>query len=168
MADKDKHSNPAVPASPGRHISRAFDKDMDRVDSLLSEMRALVSERLHRVVAALSGMDTAAAGDLVDTDSAVNDLEATVAERATRLLALRQPVAFDLRFAIGAIREAIVIETIGDLVKHIAGRIVKMRESGIGGGETEIDALRTFGQDLAAMYDSMAEAAAKRDVARAD
>ena len=66
--------------------------------------------------------DTALAERVVGADRKVDELQQQIEEQALRVLALRQPMAVDLRETLAAIKIAGELERVGDLAKNIAKR----------------------------------------------
>jgi phosphate transport system protein len=61
------------------------------------------------------------------TDKKVNKLDLQIEQQATNLLALRQPMAIDLRYVISALKIAVILERMGDLGKNTTKRAKKIR-----------------------------------------
>jgi len=108
------------------HIVNSYDKELERITKLVVEMGLLVRDLLH--IAEQSLRDPEA--DLLPlaraTDKKVNALDTEIERQATAILALRQPMAIDLRMAISALRIAVIMERMGDLAKNTVKRRAKM------------------------------------------
>lgn len=113
----------------GEHTVKAFDNDMNRLRGLLSEMGGRAEQALTDAVTALSNSDLELARKVVEGDAKIDELEAEIERRAVQFLALRAPMANDLRDAIAAIKMAGVIERIGDYSKNIAKRVPILAEN---------------------------------------
>lgn len=113
----------------GEHTVKAFDNDMNRLRGLLSEMGGRAEQALTDAVTALSNSDLELARKVVESDAKIDELEAEIERRAVQFLALRAPMANDLRDAIAAIKMAGVIERIGDYSKNIAKRVPILAEN---------------------------------------
>jgi phosphate transport system protein len=85
-------------------------------------MGGLVEAQLRSALDALLERDHELAGRVVETDQQIDDLERQVDELATRILALRQPMAADLRRVKTALKVAANLERMGDLASNIAKR----------------------------------------------
>lgn len=107
----------------GEHTVKAFDNDMNRLRGLLSEMGGRAEQALTEAITALNNSDLELARKVVEGDAKIDELEAEIERRAVQFLALRAPMADDLRDAIAAIKMAGVIERIGDYSKNIAKRV---------------------------------------------
>jgi phosphate transport system protein len=104
------------------HIVSAFDDDLQVLQAKISEMGGLAEELLSHALEAVQRRDAELAAQVVERDKALDRMEANLEQLAIRLLALRQPVAVDLRETIAALKIASTLERIGDLSKNIARR----------------------------------------------
>ena len=105
------------------HTVKAFDEDMTRLRGLVAEMGGLAELSIAEAMDALiHGNDVLAAG-VIARDRRIDQLEADVDRLAVQVLALRAPMADDLREVIAALKIAGVIERIGDYAKNIAKRV---------------------------------------------
>jgi phosphate transport system protein len=104
------------------HIISAFDQDLERLSTKLSEMGGLAEELLSHALEAVQRRDEGLAAEVVERDKALDRMEAELEQLSIRTLALRQPLAQDLRETIAALKVASTLERIGDLAKNIARR----------------------------------------------
>jgi len=104
------------------HIVHAFDRDIEKVKGLLLEMGGLVEAQLSDAITALVNRDKKLGNKVKKSDRAINALEQRINEKAVRLLALRQPMADDLRIIVAIMKAAANLERIGDYAKNIAKR----------------------------------------------
>lgn len=111
------------------HIVSSFDADLSRLDNMIAEMGGLAESQLARSIEALCNRDLETAEQIVPADKRIDDLEAEIYEFTVKLLALRQPVADDLRIVISAIKISSVIERVGDYAKNIAKRTIVLNKS---------------------------------------
>ncbi len=105
------------------HIVKIYDKELADLDRLIADMGDKVSTALKNSVACLLSLDTSAAEQVVLEDKAIDALESEIVAHATRLLALRQPMAADLRTVIASLRIVNDLERMGDYAKNIAKRV---------------------------------------------
>jgi phosphate transport system protein len=89
-------------------------------------MSGLVERSIYRSVASLEGRDEALAREVLADEALVNAMEIEVDEQATRLLALHQPVACDLRYLTAVLKINTDLERIGDLATTIARRSLSL------------------------------------------
>ncbi|HWW48139.1 MAG TPA: phosphate signaling complex protein PhoU [Xanthobacteraceae bacterium] len=108
------------------HTSKAFDSDLQELTRLVSEMGGLAERQIVDAVSALVRRDAALAEKVVKTDAQLDKLQRDIEERAVLTIALRQPMAVDLRAIVGALRLATDLERIGDLSKNIGKRVTSI------------------------------------------
>src|SRR5215468_6182644 len=89
-------------------------------------MGGLVESAIHRSVRSLIEQDRSLAEDVIRDEPEINRMEMEIDGLATRLLALRQPVARDLRLLTAALKINTDLERIGDLAVHIAERSLSL------------------------------------------
>ena len=102
------------------HTVKAFDEDITKVRGLIAEMGGLAEVSLREAMEALVKGNLDLAATVIARDKKIDALEAEVDRLAVRTIALRAPMADDLRELIAAIKIAGVIERIGDYSKNIA------------------------------------------------
>ena len=105
------------------HTVKAFDDDITRLRGLIAEMGGLAEVAIQEAMQALVNGDEELAAGVVERDLKLDRLESEVDELAVRVLALRAPMADDLREIIAALKIAGVVERIGDYAKNIAKRV---------------------------------------------
>ena len=105
------------------HTVKAFDEDITRLRGLIGEMGGLAEVALSEALDALVRGDEELAQNVVARDKRLDDLETQVDKLAVRVIALRAPMADDLREVIAALKIAGVVERIGDYSKNIAKRV---------------------------------------------
>ncbi len=104
------------------HTVKAFDEDITRLRGLIAEMGGLAELAIQQAMEAIITGDEELAREVVARDKKLDALETEVDAMAIRVLALRAPMADDLREIIAALKIAGVIERIGDYAKNIAKR----------------------------------------------
>jgi phosphate transport system protein len=109
---------------PTDHIVKSFDEDLKRLNNVIAEMGGLAEAQLTRAVESLVRRNTELATQVVQDDKRIDVLETEVGQMTVRMLALRQPMAQDLREVVAAIKIASDIERIGDYAKNIAKRAI--------------------------------------------
>jgi len=108
---------------------RRFEEQLDELRKRLVEMSGLVESAIYRSVQSLVEKDGDQARQVLRNESRINQMEIEIDDLATRLLALDQPVASDLRFITAATKINNDLERMGDLAVNIAERsIALMRE----------------------------------------
>ncbi|MCI4662935.1 MAG: phosphate signaling complex protein PhoU [Neomegalonema sp.] len=96
--------------------------DFTTLRARVSEMGGLVEEQFADCLEAAQRRDLVLAAEIVARDQGIDQREVEIEELAVRTLALRQPLAQDLRETIAALKIAATLERIGDLAKNIAKR----------------------------------------------
>jgi len=99
---------------------RHFTTELEQLNSKLLEMGNRVESALQRAVRSLVDQDESLVLEVLDGEHAINQMEIEIDGLATRLLALRQPVARDLRLLTAALKITTDLERIGDLTVSIA------------------------------------------------
>ena len=94
------------------HIVKSYDSELERLYGEIARMGEIAVAQLDAAVDALGRRDSRAAQRVVDNDVAIDQLEQEVSQDVLRLLALRQPMARDLREVYGALRISADIERI--------------------------------------------------------
>jgi len=117
------------------HTIKAFDRDLDQLRASIAEMGGLAEAAIAGAMRALTERDVAAANAVIEDDKRLDALEAEVERLAVQVIALRAPMANDLREVVAALKIAGVVERMGDYAKNIAKRV-----HAIGGG-TELQPL---------------------------
>ena len=105
------------------HTVKAFDEDITRLRGLIAEMGGLAEVAIEEAMEALVKHDMILADKVVARDKRLDALEIEVDKLAIRVIALRAPMADDLREVIAALKIAGMIERIGDYAKNIAKRV---------------------------------------------
>jgi phosphate transport system protein len=105
------------------HTIKAFDEDLDRLRALISEMGGLAEHAIRESMRCLVQRDLEGAQRIVENDKKLDALEVETELRAVQLIALRAPMAGDLRDVVAAMKISSVVERIGDYAKNIARRV---------------------------------------------
>jgi len=106
----------------GGHTLTAFDQDLAELRGLIVDMGSVAEAAIEEAMRCLVERDVAAAAELEAGDEQLDDLEAEAERRAVELIALRAPMADDLREVVAALKIAGVVERVGDYAKNIARR----------------------------------------------
>ncbi|TAH43062.1 MAG: phosphate signaling complex protein PhoU [Gammaproteobacteria bacterium] len=108
------------------HIVKSYDEELDRLTGEILRMGDLALNELEAAINAAMERDSETAQRIVDSDQDVDNLEHEVSHDVIRLLALRQPMASDLREVLAALRIASDIERIGDYSANVAKRAIAL------------------------------------------
>lgn len=105
------------------HIVTRFDKDLNEIETLLVDMADKVAEQIKQSAQALINTDDTLAKTVSKANSVINRLEEKIDKKAICLIALRQPMAEDLRSAITTLKVSSSLERMGDYAKTMSFRI---------------------------------------------
>ena len=105
------------------HTVKAFDEDITRLRGLIAEMGGLAEVAIEEAMQALVTGDEELGKKVVARDKKLDALESEVDAMAIRTIALRAPMADDLREIIAALKIGGVLERVGDYAKNIAKRV---------------------------------------------
>jgi len=112
----------------GTHIVAAYDEEFQRLTKLITQMGALAETQLQSALQAVERRDEALAGKVKDQDQQIDAIEREIDALVIRMLALRQPVANDLRFILATLRCSSEVERVGDYAKNMAKRATALSQ----------------------------------------
>jgi len=147
------------------HISRRFNKDIEDLRNNVLAMGGLVESQLSQAIAAIVSGDSELGLQVAKDDYKVNDLEVTIDEECSRILATRAPAASDLRLIVTIIKTITDLERIGDEAEKIgflASKLAAMDRPADSYRE-----LKTLGNHVAHMLRDAMNAFARLDVEEA-
>ncbi len=110
-------------AQTGGHTLKAFDEDLDHLRALISQMGGVAEHAIRESMRCLVQRDLDGASRIVANDRKLDALETETERFAVELIALRAPMAGDLRDVVAAMKISSVVERIGDYAKNIAKRV---------------------------------------------
>ena len=105
---------------------RPFVTELGDLQNKLLEMGGLVETSIHTTIRSLVERDESLMSTIWQSEDRINQLDIEIDEKATRLLALNQPVAKDLRFLTAAIKINSDLERMGDLAINLAQRSLSL------------------------------------------
>jgi phosphate transport system protein len=108
------------------HIIKSYDDELVRLTGEIVRMGELAVSQLEASIDVLERRDERAAQHVVGNDEAIDQLEQEISHDVIRLLALRAPIASDLRNVLAALRIAADIERIGDYAANVAKRSIPL------------------------------------------
>lgn len=111
------------------HVIKSFDEELRRLNNTITEMGGLAESQLATAIEAVVERDSDLAASVVETDAKVDQLQSDVDNLAVRLLALRQPMARDLRTVVTAIKIASDLERICDYAANVAKRSIVLNQT---------------------------------------
>lgn len=148
------------------HTLSMMDEDLDRLRAAIVEMGGRVREAIHKAARALETGDDALASAVIEGDQVIDAAEQEINALVVRVLALRQPVADDLRAVVAIMKISGDLERIGDYAKNMARRVHAL--AGASGVKGAGAALRRHAHAVAAMLDDALRAFVAEDVALAE
>jgi phosphate transport system protein len=144
------------------HYSQKFNAELEEIRSHVLAMGGLVERQLEMAIAALNNGESAAAELVVSNDFKVNAYDVEIDERCTKILALRQPTASDLRLVLTVIKTTADLERIGDEAKRVARMAI--RAAGGDHGRNLFGQIAHLGVLVQQMLRSALDAFARMDV----
>ena len=155
----------------GEHIVKSYETELGRLRGLLTQMGGMVEAQAANAARSVIEHDAEAASFAVQDDTAVDKLERDITDFAIRLIALRQPVASDLRLVVSAIKIAGDLERIGDYAANVAKRSLVLSELALPFSLSGLAHMfRLVQENLKSIVDAVGEGNAERavDVWRSD
>ena len=146
------------------HTVKAFDEDLGQLRALVAEMGGRAEAAIADAVQALTRRDLEGAARVVEEDHRIDALEAQVEQLVVRLIALRAPMADDLREVLAGMKIAGVVERIGDYAKNIAKRVPLLVEER---ALEPLSILPAMAAEVSNMVRDVLDAFAARDAERA-
>ena len=110
------------------HTVKSYDDELTRLSGIITQMGGLAENQLAMAIQAMVKRDSELAAHTIERDAQVDDLEREVDNFVVRLLALRQPVATDLRTIVTALRIASDLERIADYAANVAKRAIALNQ----------------------------------------
>tara|TARA_R110002073_G_scaffold329135_3_gene511157 strand:- start:311 stop:1036 length:726 start_codon:yes stop_codon:yes gene_type:complete len=110
------------------HIVKSYDEELEAVRNIIVEMGGLAESQLEAAVRSLTERNSELALKTIEADKAVDELEHSIDNMAIRMLALRSPVADDLRLVISALKITSVLERVADYATNIAKRVIALNQ----------------------------------------
>ncbi len=145
-----------------QHISTQFNAELEGVKNSLLEMGGNVERQVNDGVDALVKMDTGQAEIVIDRDHAINQMEVSIDEECSRILARRQPAASDLRLVLTVAKITTDLERIGDEAAKIARQSIRISEASA--SPSNYVEIRHIGNTVVSMLQKALDAFARLDV----
>ncbi len=115
-------------ASDAEHIVKSFENELNRLRSMIADMGGMVEHQVADCCDAVVNRNAEAAAAAVGLDPQVDGKEREIEQFVIRLLALRQPVAGDLRQIVASLKITGDLERIGDYAANVAKRSVVLQQ----------------------------------------
>jgi len=110
------------------HIASVFDRDLDKIQAQIMKMGGLVETAIRDAAAAYELRDLELARQVRSNDKIIDQLEETINDECSKLIALRAPTAVDLRLVLSVFKVSANLERIGDYSKNIAKRTIVLED----------------------------------------
>lgn len=110
------------------HTSRDYEKALQNIREEILYAGAFVEKAIHDAMTSLLERDSELARKVIDSDEQLNQLDMEIEKKCLDVIALRQPVAKDLRFITTAIKINGHLERIGDMAANIAEKVLLLNE----------------------------------------
>jgi phosphate transport system protein len=147
-----------------QHTVKSYDEDLQQLRSLIAQMGGIAETQIMGAIDALQRRDSEMALRIVAADKALDVLEADTEQLAIRIIALRAPMADDLRDIVSALKISALLERIGDYAKNIAKRTTVLAQSTI---VEPVAIVPEMGRLVAQMVKSVLDAYVGRDAIKA-
>lgn len=112
------------------HIVKSYDDELNRLTTMILEMGHLLEAQLEKVLKCLSTGETVIAQEIIEKDLEIDRLENKIDADAVKLLALRQPVASDLRNVVVALKISAHLERMADYAVNVSKRVIALNQIG--------------------------------------
>ena len=146
------------------HIIKSYDQELQRLDNTIAEMGGMAESQLAAAIDAVVKRDSDLATEVIENDAKVDELEHEVESLVVRLLALRQPMARDLRQIVAALKTATDLERICDYAANVAKRSIVLNQTA---PVKPVYALPRMGSLCQGMVKDMLDAYVERDADKA-
>jgi phosphate transport system protein len=144
-----------------QHIVSSFDHDLEAIQAQIMKMGGLVEAAIRDAALALERRDEERAEEIRKADAAIDALEELINEEAARVIALRAPIASDLRVVLSIIKISANLERIGDYAKNMAKRTSVLSQMAPINDST--GALRRMAREVERMLNDALDAYVQRD-----
>ena len=149
----------------GTHTIKRFDEELERLSATISEMGGLTESQFAQALEALRERDTSVAEQVIAEDARVDALDVEVQQQTVNLLALRQPMAADLRVVLSSIKIAAALERIADYAKNTAKRSIVLNQ--FSAPASAVAGIDRLGRLVRTALKDVLDAFAHNDVAKA-
>ena len=143
-----------------KHISGQFNTELEAVLNNVLAMGGLVEQQLADALVAIHDQDLELARRIVETDLRVNDMEISIDEECTRIIAKRQPTASDLRLILMISKAVTDLERMGD----VADKLARMVINNTSRSHPPLVSLESMGRQAIKMLHDALDAFARMDV----
>lgn len=146
------------------HIVKSYDEELRRLSNAILRMGGAVEVQLSEAVRSVVSRDSEAALRTIESDNKIDELEGDIDQLGMRLLALRQPLAIDLRETTAALKISSDLERIGDYAANISKRAIVLNQLA---PVRPINSIPRMAEFVQAMIKDVLDAYVERDAAKA-
>ena len=111
------------------HTLKFFGEELDQLKAEVARMGGLAEQQVADAIRAVVDRDVSLAESLIGRDERLDAMQSDIEKKTIRMIALRQPVAQDLRRTVAALKMSWSLERTGDLAKNIAKRAMVIAEA---------------------------------------
>jgi len=129
-------------------MERQFDEDLSALKEQLMKMATLVEESIALSVKALKERNEAFVHRVLEREEAINSLDIEIEQKSLKMLALKQPMAGDLRLIVSAMKMGSELERIGDQAVNIAERTLDLLKMPLLKPLIDIPRMASLAQDM--------------------
>ena len=147
-----------------KHIVRSYDDELHQLNELIGRMGGLAELQIDNAIRAMVERNLELAREVALMDSRVDEMETEINTLALRMLALRQPMAVDLRYILSALRIASDLERIADHAENMCRRAKDLPEEP---GGPAIAGIQRLGRLVLAMLKDVLDASLAGDTDKA-
>ena len=144
------------------HIASAFDRDLEALQAQIMKMGGLVEDAILKAATSLEKRDEEMAEEVTRADAAIDQLEELINTEEARVIAMRQPIAVDLRIILTALKVSSNLERIGDYAKNMAKRTTVL--AGMQQVNGSAASIRRMAKEVERMLKDALDAYIQRDV----
>jgi phosphate transport system protein len=146
------------------HLVKSIDEEFAHLNALISRMGDLVETQIGDAILSVTERDSVLAAEVIASDIDVDKLEQEIEDLTLKMMALRQPVAVDLREVLSALRLSGELERIGDYAVNVAKRAIALNQMA---RIRPVNAIPRMGHIAKEMIRDVLDAYIKRDVKKA-
>jgi len=146
------------------HTVKSYEEELRQLGNLIARMGGLVEEQIAGAIEVVLQRDAARAAEIVQADAKIDRLEGEIDAQVVRIMALRQPMAVDLRLVLGALRIAADLERAADYAKNVAKRAIALAEVA---PLRPVHAIARMGAKVREMLKDVLDAFAANDIEKA-
>ena len=115
--------------SEATHTVKSYEEELQSLNKNIIKMGVSCEEALGKAIIAITTRDSENAETVIKNDEKIDKFETTIEQQVVNLIALRQPMAIDLRETVTALKISSDLERIGDLAKNISKRTLLLNEN---------------------------------------